>query len=269
MPRPIYFLPHGGGPLPLMGHDGHRNLTAMMRGLGDEVAGSSAVIVVTAHWEEPVVTYSGAAHPPMLFDYYNFPPETYEYDYPAPGAPDLARDAQALLNVAGIKSAMNMERGFDHGTFVPMMLIHPDASIPVLQMSLLASLDPTDHIAVGKALAPLLDRNITLIGSGLSFHNLNVLLRGQALPDGKDRAFDDWLNATLTDSNLSEADRENRLACWADAPGARLCHPREEHLLPLHVCYGAASAAGYRAEVIFREPLLGSMTSGFRWQAMQ
>ncbi|MEQ9489584.1 MAG: class III extradiol ring-cleavage dioxygenase [Alphaproteobacteria bacterium] len=269
MRRPIYFLPHGGGPLPLMGHDGHRSLTAMMRGLGDEVAGSSAIIVVTAHWEEPVVTFSGSAHPSMLFDYYNFPPETYEYDYPAPGAPDLAREAQALLKNAGIKSAMNMDRGFDHGTFVPMMLIRPEADIPVLQMSLLASLDPADHIAVGKALASLLDRNITLIGSGLSFHNMAVLMRGQETPAGEDKTFDAWLNETLTDSSLPETDREAHLAGWADAPGARLCHPREEHLLPLHVCYGAAAAAGGQAETIFREPLMGSMTSSFCWQAQQ
>jgi aromatic ring-opening dioxygenase catalytic subunit (LigB family) len=269
MPRPILFLPHGGGPLPLMGHDGHRNLIAMMRGLGDEVAGSSAVIVVTAHWEEPVVTVSGAAHPSMLFDYYNFPPETYEYDYPAPGAPDLAKDAQALLKAAGIESRINAERGFDHGTFVPMMLIRPEADIPVLQMSLLASLDPAAHIAVGEALAPLLDRNVTLIGSGLSFHNLNVLLRGQQLRNAEDATFDTWLNETLVDAGLAEPDREARLADWADAPCARLCHPREEHLLPLHVCYGAAAAAGYRAETVFREPLLGSMTSGFRWSATQ
>jgi len=266
MTERIYFLPHGGGPLPLMGDPGHKGIIDLMRGLGDRLTGSRAIIVVTAHWEADVVAFSGAERPPLVFDYVGFPPETYAYVCPAPGAPDLARRAAELLSAAGIASRIDPERGYDHGTFVPMMLIRPEADIPILQMSLLASLDPAAHVAVGKALAPLLDDGAILIGSGLSFHNLGALLRGKPMPADEDRAFDDWLNETLLDPALSAAERDARLAAWADAPGARFCHPREDHLLPLHVCYGAAAAADLRPANIFRDRLMGFVTSGFCWR---
>jgi aromatic ring-opening dioxygenase catalytic subunit (LigB family) len=267
MSREIYFLPHGGGPLPLMGNPGHKGIVDLMRGLGARLAGPPAVVVVTAHWEAEAVAFSGAERPPLLFDYYGFPPETYDYVYPAPGAPELARRAAALLGAAGLASRIDAERGYDHGTFVPMMLIRPAADIPILQMSLLASLDPAAHIAVGKALAPLVDDGAVLIGSGLSFHNLGALLRGTPMPADEDRAFDDWLNETLLDPALGAAERDARLAAWAAAPGARFCHPREDHLLPLHVCHGAAAAAGLRPANIYRDRLMGFMTSGFRWRS--
>jgi 4,5-DOPA dioxygenase extradiol len=130
MSREIYFLPHGGGPLPLMGDPGHQGIVDLMRGLGDRLAGRPAAVVVTAHWEAEAVALSGAERPPLLFDYYGFPPETYDYVYPAPGAPELARRAAALLGAAGLASRIDAERGYDHGTFVPMMLIRPEADTP-------------------------------------------------------------------------------------------------------------------------------------------
>lgn len=265
MVKQVFFIPHGGGPLPLMGDDGHKGLIALLRSLEDHVADSRAIVVVTAHWEAECAHFSGAATPSLLFDYYNFPPETYEYKYPAPGAPDLARQACALLSESGLNSHIDPERGFDHGAFVPMMLIRPAADIPILQVSVLASLDPADHITLGRSLAPLLDRGVTFIGSGLSFHNLGVLLGGRPETGGQDEAFDTWLNDTIVGPELSEAQRMDRLGNWSDAPGARFCHPREEHLMPLHVCYGVASAAGLAGENIYREKLMGFMTSGFRW----
>lgn len=258
----IHFVPHGGGPLPLMGDSGHAGIVETMQGLGPAIEGSSAVIVVTAHWEADTFRFCGAANPGMIFDYYGFPPEAYEYSYPAPGAPELARQASALLSGAGIDNGTDPVRGYDHGTFVPMMLVRPQADIPILQMSLLSSLDPASHISAGRALAPLLAQGVTLIGSGLSFHNLRALLRGEAIPDGADRAFDEWLNETLCDP---DADGNARLAGWELAPGARACHPREEHLLPLHVCFGAADAVGRTARNIFRGDLMGYRTSGFSW----
>jgi aromatic ring-opening dioxygenase catalytic subunit (LigB family) len=266
MSEQIYFLPHGGGPLPLMGDPGHKGIIDLMRVLGDRFTRCRAVIVVTAHWEMDVVAFSGAEQPSLVFDYFGFPPETYEYVYPAPGAPELAVRAVELLSAAGIDSRIDPERGYDHGTFVPMMLIRPEADIPILQMSLLASLDPAAHVAVGKALSPLLNDETTLIGSGLSFHNLGALLRGTPMSANEDRTFDDWLNETLLDPALGAAEREARLTAWAEAPGARFCHPREDHLLPLHVCYGAAAAAGLTPTNIFRDHLMGFMTSGFYWR---
>jgi len=265
MNRQVFFIPHGGGPLPIMNHDSQQGVIALLSGLEEQVAKSRAIVVITAHWEAETVHLSGASHPALLFDYYNFPPETYEYTYPAPGAPGVAQEASTLLAAAGFESHIDPERGFDHGTFVPMMLIRPLADIPVLQISLLASLDPDAHMAMGRALAPLLEQDVTLIGSGLSFHNLGAVLRGQPMPGSEDEDFDSWLNDTLTDTKLDDAQRAHSLARWSDAPGARFCHPREEHLLPLHVCYGAASAAGLVCENMYREKLMGFMTSGFRW----
>ena len=267
MTRQVFFLPHGGGPRPLMGDDGHKGMIAQLRAMAGQVAGSRAIAVVTAHWEGDVVQLSGAAQPALLFDYYNFPPETYEYQYPAPGAPKLAQEASTLITAAGLKSHIDQERGFDHGTFVPLMLIRPAADIPILQLSLLASLDPDAHIALGRALSPLLEQGVTFIGSGFSFHNLGTMSLGQPMTGSEDQAFDSWLNDTLVGPNFSPAQRLDNLVNWSDAPGARFCHPREEHLLPLHVCYGAAAAAGLVGENIYQEKLMGFMTSGFRWSA--
>ena len=265
MVRQVFYIPHGCGPLPLMGHPGHQNMIDMLRNLEPQVTDSRAIAVVTAHWEAEIVGLSGAQQPTMLFDYYSFPAETYAYDYPAPGTPDLAEKARDLLAGAGIKSGIDKERGFDHGTFVPMMLIRPAADIPILQISLLSSLDPQAHVAIGKALSPLLNQGVTIIGSGLSFHNLGVMLSGEPKSATEDEIFDDWLNDTLVGANQSEEQRATRLVHWNAAPGAQFCHPREEHLLPLHVCYGAAAAVGLVGENIYCEKLLGFMTSGFRW----
>lgn len=253
--------------MPLMGHDGHQGMIALMHGMEAQVAESRAVVVVTAHWEAEFVQLSGAAQPALLFDYYNFPPETYEYEYPAPGAPELAQEASALITAAGMKNHIDLERGFDHGTFVPMMLIRPSADIPILQISLLASLDPDAHVALGRALSPLLEQGVSIIGSGFSFHNLGAVLHAQPMTGGEDETFDTWLNETLVGPDPGAAQRLHNLAHWSAAPGARFCHPREEHLLPLHVCYGAAAAAGLVGENIYREKLMGFMTSGFRWAA--
>ena len=265
----VFYIPHGGGPLPLMGEPNYARLAAMLAGLNAEVAQAKAIVLVTAHWEEAEPALSTAARPGMLFDYYGFPPETYEYNYATPGAPELAESVAGALAGAGFKPQADPERGFDHGTFVPMRLIRPEADIPVLQVSLLASLDPEQHLAMGRALAGLLDDDIALIGSGFSFHNIGALIgrlpgnpaEGQALA----RDFHAWLNDTVCGSDLTDEDRHRRLAAWADAPGARFCHPREEHLLPLHVCYGAASAARMTASAIFDEPVKGYQTVGYRW----
>jgi len=263
----IYFVPHGGGPLPLMGDPDHQGVVDAMRGLEPAIAESSAVIVITAHWEADTVQLGGAPAPGMIFDYYGFPSETYEYSYPAPGAPDLAARASAMLDAAGIANGIDEARGYDHGTFVPMMLMKPDAETPVLQMSLLSSLDPAAHIAVGRALAPLLADGVAIVGSGMSYHNLRVLLRGDDLQQSADIAFDNWLVETICGDDLNAETRAARMAAWADAPGARACHPREEHLLPLHVCLGAALEADRSAEIIYRDTLMGAMTSGFGWAA--
>ncbi|MEZ5658646.1 MAG: class III extradiol ring-cleavage dioxygenase [Burkholderiaceae bacterium] len=266
----ILYLPHGGGPLPLIGHPGYARLAEMLRSLNDRIAHCKAIIVATAHWEAPRPTLTHAARPGMLYDYYGFPPETYELVYPAPGAPELAERAAEAMRMSGLSPLLDDQRGYDHGVFVPMMLVRPQADIPILQMSLLSSLDARQHIALGRSLATVLADDVCLIGSGFSFHNLGAITgrlpvdpaRGAAMAD----AFHQWMDDTVCNPQHSPAERAERLAGWEDAPGARFCHPREEHLLPLHVCFGAAQAGGLSATQIFGEPVQGYRTSGYLWQ---
>ena len=263
---PVLYLPHGGGPLPLLGEPGHAALTAFLKDIPEALGEPAAILVVSAHWEEERPAITAAARPELVYDYYGFPPESYAIRYPAPGDPDLAEAVRALLDAGGFVPRLDDRRGFDHGLFVPLKLMYPAARIPCLQVSLLASLDPAEHIALGKALAPLRARNVLVIGSGMSFHNMRMLIAPDADSGGKDVAFDDWLGETCIGPTLSADARERRLVEWDRAPGARFCHPREEHLLPLHVCYGVACADTPVAEAVFSQHVLGQQVSGFLWR---
>ncbi|MEI9983801.1 MAG: class III extradiol ring-cleavage dioxygenase [Aliidongia sp.] len=265
MRQPSIFLPHGGGPCFFMdppAEDPIRwvALEAYLRSLPSLLpARPDALLVVSAHWETPVPTVLTKASPGLLFDYYNFPPHTYQLTYPAPGAPELAGRVRRLLAEAGIESAEDPERDYDHGVFVPLKVAFPEAEIPILQLSLQAGLDPASHIAIGKALAPLRDENIAVIGSGLSFHNLRAL--GDPAAQAPAQAFDRWLTQILCKTPAAE--REAGLAQWHLAPGARASHPREEHLLPLMVAVGAAAGeAGHHA---FSGTIWGKAVSAYHF----
>ena len=244
----VLYIPHGGGPLPVMGEPSHDEIVGYLRGVEADLGRPSAIVVVSAHWECPTPTLTSGTAPPLIYDYYGFPPETYELQYPAPGSPSTAERAVQLLSDAGLDPAVDPDRGFDHGMFIPLMLMYPDAGIPVVQLSMLGDLDPTRHIEMGAAIAPLLEDDVLIVGSGLSFHNMNAF--GPANPasgvDPDNEAFDRWLEAVCTDTSISEAERTSRLVGWSDAPAARYNHPREEHLLPLHVCYGAGGGPATR-----------------------
>lgn len=259
----ILYFPHGGGPLPLLDEPRHAAMNVFLREFSHSLDRPDAIVVVSAHWEETQVSITAAAAPPMIFDFYGFPPEAYEYSYPAPGHPELASRVHRLFGEAGIESRLDTERGFDHGLYVPLMLMYPAADIPCIQISLHAGLDAAQHIRIGRALAALGDENLLILGSGFSFHNLRELMSnsGDGV-DSRNQAFEDWLAQTLTDEGLAESERERRLADWLEAPNARFCHPREEHLLPLHLCYGIA---GGPAVCAFREPVLGFLASAYRW----
>ncbi|KAB2913566.1 MAG: dioxygenase [Hyphomicrobiaceae bacterium] len=267
----ILFIPHGGGPLPLLGDPGYARLAAALRELGAAVAGAKAIIVVTAHWEAARPRLTSAAQPQLLYDYYGFPEEAYRIKYGAPGAPALAEAVVQALAGKGIAADLDPDRGFDHGTFVPMALIRPEADIPILQMSILSSLDPALHLALGRALAPLLRDDVLLIGSGFSFHNLKALqgrVSAQEMQEGPPLAiaFHDWLDRAVCAPDLDPERRSELLLSWENAPGARFSHPREEHLLPLHVCIGAAEATGMTASRFFGEPVKGYQASGYHWR---
>jgi aromatic ring-opening dioxygenase catalytic subunit (LigB family) len=259
---PTYYIPHGGGPWPFMPERaaGMGRLTAFLRGLLADVGTTPrAIVVISGHWEEPVPTVSARSDYSMLYDYYGFPEHTYAIQYPAPGSPEVAQDVVDALAAAGFPATTEHERGYDHGVFVPFMLVDPQATIPVVPLSLMTGLDPAKHVTLGRALAPLRKDNVLIVGSGQSFHNLRALYQGTDVATRSGR-FDAWLNDAVTGD---PALRDARLAAWAAAPEARFTHPREEHLLPLMVAAGAA--AGDAGTRIYNNADMGAATSGFRF----
>ena len=257
----IYFS-HGGGPLPILGDASHKAMVDFIRQLPARIKKPEAILVISAHWEESAATLLGAPKPVMFYDYYGFPDEAYAIDYPAPGDPELAGKIVRSLEANHIPARIDLQRGFDHGLFIPLKLMYPGADIPSLQLSLLRGLNPGAHITLGKALRELSHENILVIGSGFSFHNMSAFSwEGPARPDQANDAFQDWLIEVCT-GPLSQSEREQRLSEWEKAPSARYCHPREEHLLPLHVCLGMA---GKCAELIFDDAILGKRAVAFLW----
>jgi len=260
---PVLFIPHGGGPLPLLGDQGHQNLVDFLQEIRPSLGQPSAIVVISAHWEESLVTITSGATPALIYDYYGFPDEAYRIQYPVPGSPGLADKILRLLQYNGISARLDSRRGFDHGLFVPLKIMFPAAEIPCVQLSLVNSLDPATHIKIGKALAELRKDNVAIIGSGFSFHNLNAFFApDREAHDAKNEAFEAWLIDTCTKDDLSSQEREARLIGWRNAPYADYCHPREEHLLPLHVCVGFTSAP---AKLVFEGRILGKKASAFRW----
>jgi aromatic ring-opening dioxygenase catalytic subunit (LigB family) len=236
---PTYFISHGGGPWPwikdLMPIDFAPLETSLQQMSVELRPTPRAILCISGHWEEPTFTVMASADPPMIYDYGGFPEFTYHLRYPAPGSPEVARRIVDLLDGSGMDPKLDDARGFDHGTFAPFYVMYPDATVPILQLSLRADYDPAAHLAVGRALTPLRDEGVAIIGSGLSYHNLGALG-----PQGADpsRRFDAWLTETLC--SLPPGERAERLTRWDEAPAARFCHPKEDHLIPLMVAVGAA-----------------------------
>jgi len=264
MKQPTFFLPHGGGPCFFLDEDGP--VPPEWRPMGDFLARAiddlperpKAILIVSGHWEEQHFTVHNGERPELLYDYGGFPDHTYALRWDAPGAPALADRAAALLEVAGFSTATEADRGWDHGVFIPMKVAVPEADIPIVQLSLRRDLDPAAHIAAGRALAPLRDEGVLIVGSGMSFHNMR--LRDGSVQEAAD-AFDAALTAAVTDPD--PAARDASLAAWERLPHARLAHPREEHLLPLMVAAGAASDDP--GTHIFRDRVIGWTVSGYRF----
>ncbi len=260
------YLTHGGGPLPLLGDGAHTEIIAFLRKIPGQFEKPSAILIISAHWELPRPTLTSSEQPPLIYDYGGFPPESYEIKYPAPGSKQLAGQVQGLLNERGFHAELDAERGFDHGMFVPLKLMYPEADIACVQLSLTKGLDPEQHITMGQVLAPLHEQGVLIIGSGSSFHNMDAIMAGgQFIQSGKQKSiiFNDWLVETCTSTALTNEDRYERLVHWQQAPHALYCHPREEHLLPLHVCLGSVS--GQAAKTVFNSEVFGLAMSGFLW----
>ena len=260
---PVAYVPHGGGPWPFVEMGMPRSEVDDLAGYLRTIPGlpktpPKALLVISAHWEAAIPTVMTAANPPLLYDYHGFPPASYEITWPAPGDPALAARVQALLGAAGFPTAADAKRGFDHGTFIPFKVAYPEASVPTVQLSLKVGLDPETHLAMGRALAPLRDEGVFILGSGMSFHNMRGFGSGKA--GEMSETFDAWLRETAT---LDPAARDQRLTRWAEAPGARLAHPREEHLLPLMVVAGAAGDD--RGTMAHASKMMGAKISAYHF----
>jgi len=247
---PTYFISHGGGPWPWLKAETpgvydrlEASLRAMPRELG---ARPRAILAVSGHWEEQEFTVMSGEAPPMVYDYSGFPAHTYSIKYPAPGSPEVARRVVELLGRAGIYARTDPARGFDHGVFAPLYVAYPEAEVPVVQLSILRNYDPEAHLAAGRALAPLREEGVLIVGSGLSYHNLR-----RFGPDAAEasKQFDEWLTEAVGAGPVEE--RNKKLRAWAGAPSARAAHPREDHLVPLFVAAGAAE--GERAVRVYHE----------------
>ena len=263
---PTFYLSHGGGPWPYMSEEARRpyaRLEESLRELPRQLPRRpEAILIVSGHWEEKEFEVMAASSPPMVYDYGGFPEELYHIHYPAAGSPRLAQRAQALIQQAGLPVRLNAERGFDHGTYSILAVTHPQADIPVFQVSLRAGYDPEAHLRLGRALAPLRDEGVLIIGSGSSYHNLRRFF-GPSVRRDDAAQFDAWLRETLVES--APAKRSERLRDWQRAPAAREAHPQEDHLMPLHAAVGAAEEEPGRI-LYTQDDFLGRITlSSYRF----
>jgi aromatic ring-opening dioxygenase catalytic subunit (LigB family) len=264
---PTLFIPHGGGPCffmdvpPPLPRDLWDNMAAYLRGIAPSLAQRpKAVLIISGHWETEVPTVNAAQEHSLYFDYYGFPEHTYRLTYPAKGSPDLAARVRDLLGQAGINSATETGRGLDHGVFVPLKLVYPDADIPLVQLSLRHDLDAAAHLQIGRALQPLRDEGVLIVGSGMSYHNMrNIRVPGRG--DAESSRFDAWLTDAVTDPDART--RHEKLSAWRTAPCAIECHPEAEHLLPLHVAIGAAGDDIGRR--VFGDRILGKEISAYQF----
>ncbi len=254
---PTYFISHGGGPWPWMPdwRAMFANLEAsFVQMVKDLPERPKAILMVSGHWEADSFTVMSSPKPPMVYDYSGFPPETFKIVYPAPGAPELAQRAADLIAAAGLPVRVDARQGFDHGTFVPAFVMYPDASMPVFQISLRHGYSPEEHLALGRALAPLRDEGVLIVGSGLSYHNLRLFGPGAKVPS---EAFDAWLAVTMADA---PAARTKALLNWEQAPYARTCHAQEDHFMPIFAALGAAE--GEAAQMVYHDTgLFGGVTA--------
>ncbi len=268
MTLPSLFLPHGGGPCFFMdpANPDMPHSDPMWRPMQDYLAGliaslperPRAILLISGHWETADFTVHTGERPGLLFDYYGFPPHTYGLRWDAPGAPDVARRAAGLLQEAGFDTAEDRTRGWDHGVFIPMKVAVPEADIALAQLSLRHDLDPAAHIAAGRALAPLRDEGVLIVGSGMSFHNLRARGAEVVAPSAQ---WDEGLTSAVTDPDPVR--RAARVAAWDHLPFAHYAHPREEHLLPLMVALGASGDdAAVRDH---RSVVMGWTVSGYRF----
>ncbi|KDR94157.1 Aromatic ring-opening dioxygenase, catalytic subunit, LigB family [Peptoclostridium litorale DSM 5388] len=259
----IIYFSHGGGPLPMLDDPSHDKMIRFMKNLPYQIQRPDSIIVFSAHWEEDVVTIQSGSEPEIMYDYYGFPEAAYSVKYPCKGNSELAFKIAELFKKNGIKYRLDDKRPYDHGSYIPLKMMYPNADIPVIQISLHHNLDPLTHLNVGKALRPLLEENLLIIGSGFSFHNMRRFdFEGKNTVDPLNDEFQDKLIEICCGEKNEEKKREDFIH-WENIPGARYCHPREEHLLPLLVCVGLSKGV---AAKVFDDYILGKRATAFLWK---
>lgn len=230
---PAVFLSHGAPPLA-----DNRRWASELAAWSQDLPRPESILVVSAHWESAPLTVGATATVPLYYDFYGFAPRYYEVTYPAPGAPQLAESVAKLLGGPGRPIHSDPERGLDHGAYVPLVEMYPDADIPVLQISM-PTLDPAELFQIGRSLAPLRDEGVLVLGSGFSTHNLGAVDLGApatAEPPAWSSEFDNWLDRALT-----AGDFDALIDFEVKAPAASIAHPRTEHFAPLFVALGAVA----------------------------
>lgn len=225
---PSLFLSHGAPNLLL--HDS--DTRDFWRALSAQWPKPSAILIMSAHFTTAQPVFERGAHPGMIYDFSGFAPELYRMTYPAPGAPALAEKAAGLAQAARLAPVLSDGRGYDHGAWVPLKVIYPEADIPVATLSVQPDLDGAHHFALGRAVAPLRDEGVLIIGSGSATHNLRAFFGGEdtqpwALP------FNEWLFDRI------ESGDSDAIAHWERGPDAQRNHPTPEHYLPLPFAFGA------------------------------
>eukprot|EP00026_Physarum_polycephalum_P012575 Phypoly_transcript_12897.p1 GENE.Phypoly_transcript_12897~~Phypoly_transcript_12897.p1 ORF type:complete len:314 (+),score=50.31 Phypoly_transcript_12897:116-1057(+) len=264
---PVVFVSHGGGPSFFMdarpgdrfydiskGSESAKALERLPKELGAEKP--NAIVIVTAHWEgsHKVLVSGKSEYTKLLYDYGGFPDFTYKLEYKAPAQPQLAKRITELLNNKGLSSELDTTRNWDHGVFIPLKVMYPNADIPVVAVSILQSYDPEVHINIGKALAPLRDEGVLIIGSGYATHNFA----------GVPAANTKFINAASDIiTNATPELREKSFLEWEKLPGARDAHRQEDHLMPLHVVIGAAGQD--KGKTMYRKDTLNGLFIFCNW----
>jgi aromatic ring-opening dioxygenase catalytic subunit (LigB family) len=229
---------------------GFATLEASLKELPHDVGVEpKAILVVSGHWEDKVFAVMSSPAPGMVYDFRGFGEDMYEIRYPARGFPEVARQIHSLIQDAGLPARLDPVRGFDHGTYSLLAVAYPKAEVPVVQISIRSDYDPEAHLKLGRALAPLRDDGILIIGSGMSYHNLRSFFHGNGASKEPSAQFNSWLKETLVDS--PPAARSARLVEWERAPFARAAQPQEDHLVPLHAVVGAAEQEP--AQIVYHE----------------
>ncbi|WP_394123997.1 DODA-type extradiol aromatic ring-opening family dioxygenase [Psychrobacter nivimaris] len=263
--QPVLFIPHGAGPCFFMDWqpaDTWYEMATFLKSISARLPERpKAILIISAHWQTAEFSITAGKQPDLIYDYYGFPEHTYSLAYPALGAPALAEQVSRLLTEAGVGNKQDAERGFDHGVFIPLKLMFPEADIPVVQLSLRHDLDPQVHLAAGQALASLRTEGVLIVGSGMSFHNMRGY--GDISFTEPSERFDEWLTNTVESADSDE--RLTALANWKNAPHALDSHPlgAEEHLLPLMIAVGAAGCD--KGQKIYSQQVLKTQLSAFQF----